>query len=335
MTLDPLNSSVQFWKHFIGVNTEQESYLWKAPPTTSGMLYTADHTTNFHPTPLQKSNDVLCLSALQAATWWMWAYRFASPANLQEPGCVLSGVSRSSMQTNIRHLGHTKAPEVFLHGWGFTATQSTLSLWRGSRLRGEQLAFPAARGTACLLQGAGKAALARPEPVAVARDIGLFAAWGSHYQEFTVFNINYLITFRIPCWIMKEERSAANLYFQCHHFSGKATKKTTNKHGGSQTGNRQGRHTRQSMSCAKFKFSELSSCFMKFLGITEGFLAVTSTQYVLHLVFQRSGNAQGRVKAICMNTDQRWSKPLRAVHREGNTWACTRKSACPSLPSSP
>lgn len=51
-----------------------------------------------------------------------------------------------------------------------------------------------------------------------------FAAWGSRYQEFTVFNINYLITFRISCWIMKEERSAANLYFQCHNFSGKATK---------------------------------------------------------------------------------------------------------------
>lgn len=80
------------------------------------------------------------------------------------------------MQTNIRHLGHTTAPEVFLHGWGFTATQSTLSLWRGSRLRGEQLAFPAAWGMARLLQRAGKAALARPEPVAVARDIGLFAA---------------------------------------------------------------------------------------------------------------------------------------------------------------
>lgn len=69
MTLEPLDFSVQFWKHFIGVNTEQESYLWKAPPTTSGMLYIADHTTNFHPTPLQKLNDVLCLSALQAATY--------------------------------------------------------------------------------------------------------------------------------------------------------------------------------------------------------------------------------------------------------------------------
>lgn len=79
------------------------------------------------------------------------------------------------MLTNIRHLGHRKALEVFLHGWGFAATQSTLSLWRGSRLRGEQLTFPAARGTAHLLQGAGKAALAHPKPVAVARDIGLFA----------------------------------------------------------------------------------------------------------------------------------------------------------------
>lgn len=58
-----------------------------------------------------------------------------------------------------------------MHGWGFAATQSTLSLRRGSRLRGEQLAFPAARGMARLLQGAGKAALAHPEPLAVAQDI--------------------------------------------------------------------------------------------------------------------------------------------------------------------